>query len=228
MDSEDMMPNKRVLFSNDIDNSNNTLKTGAEENSQLTSYESLIPSSNHELPNYNNREVIDESIKSDSCVTTVQTSQNSSNNNDYSSLLQVSIANENVSYINSVHSETISNRSSIKRKISSVGPILNNDNEDDDPFNYKDIDEIEDHTSKKPKTKPPVSSFYSMLEESSNNKNETPKSIEPKVNNTVDPNFIMDLLSSAKGTGKCIDTSNLDDKSVRSITIVMYNICKTN
>uniref|UniRef100_A0A2S2PZZ5 Nibrin n=1 Tax=Sipha flava TaxID=143950 RepID=A0A2S2PZZ5_9HEMI len=227
MDSEDMMPKKRILISNDIDDSNTTPKIKAEENLQLTSYESLIPSINNLKLPYNNNEIVnDESIKSDSCITTVQTSQNSSNN-DYSSLLQVSIANENVSYINSVPSETISIRSGFKRKISSVGSMLNHDDEDD-PFNYKDIDEIEEHASKKPKTKPPVSLFYSMLEESSSNKNEIPKSIEPKVDNTVDPNFIMNLLSSAKGTGKCIDTSNLDDKSVRSITNVMYDFCKTN
>lgn len=219
MDSEEiMMPKKRVFYSNDIENTDIALKTRPEDNLEPITYKSqpTPSSSNHKNSHYNNTVVNNESIKLDSCGTTVQNSPNSSNNNDYSSLLQTSIANENMSNTNSLHSETINNRASTKRKISSVVSMSNNEDDDDDPFNYKDLDEIEEQTTKKPKTKPTASLFYSMLQKSSSTKSEPSKSVEPKVNNAVDPNFIMDLLSSAKGTGKCIDTSNLD-KSVRNI-----------
>lgn len=93
-------------------------------------------------------------------------------------------------------------------------------NEDDNPFGYMDVDEIEEQPKKKPKVMNNDLEFLKMLA-TSNNINKQPKSVEPKVVNiAVDPYFIMNLLADAKGTGQFIDASKLSDKSVRNILVV--------
>lgn len=157
-----------------------------------------------------------------SCVnsysTTVQCSQDVSCKNNFSDWLQPSVTiNTNVNNTNNLHSETYDIKTTSKRKMTSVDSLF--DNEDDDPFGYEDIDEIEERTIKKKRNKEYAESlFLPMLTTTSINKSEHLKSVEPKTDDTVDPNFIMNLLATAKGTGHFIDTRSKPlDKSVRNI-----------
>lgn len=146
-------------------------------------------------------------------LTTLSSSQYISNTNKLSAWLQGTVADNNVNNTNNLQSETVENRAVLtKRKISNDHPVFNNENED--PFNYMDIDEVEEHLKKKPKKRDIDSIFFPMVD-ISNNKSELSKTVETNPNIAVDPNFIMNLLSKAKGTGQFIDASLLHDKSVK-------------
>lgn len=180
---EDLEPLKRINKS-------------ASSNSMFKLSESIEPAKNCISPNIVG-----------SCVTSVTSSQNVSSNS-YSAFPQTNMTKKNDnSSSNSFHSKINENRAITKRTISSVSSIVNN--EDDDPFDYMDIDEIEGQ----PKTKirkHTESLFFPLLKSISTDKDEEPKSSAPIVD-------IMSLLSEAKDTGDFIDTSKPSKKLVRYI-----------
>lgn len=145
-----------------------------------------------------------------SCVISVPSSQNVSSN-IYSACPQTNMTKKNDNFSsNNLHSKIDENRAITKRTISSVSSMVNS--EDDDPFDYMDIDEIEGQPKKKLK-KHTESIFFPLLKSMSTDKDEEPKSSMP----IVDVNFIMSLLSEAKDTRDFIDTSIPSTKSVRHI-----------
>lgn len=145
-------------------------------------------------------------------LTTVSNSQHISNRNKLSAWLQSTVADNNVNNTNNLQSKTAENLAvPSKRKIANDNPVFNNENED--PFNYMDIDEVEEHPKKKPRNGDMNSIFFPMTDTSSSNKSEPSKTVETNANVAVDPNFIMNLLSEAKGTGQFIDASIPHNKS---------------
>lgn len=212
-DDEIKWPQKQALMSYDKRKNNNNEKIRVEEDLELFKRINKSVSSNSTFKLSEPIEPTESYISSNivgSCVTSVPSSQNVSSNS-YSASPQTNITNKNYSYnFNNFHSKTNENRVITKRTILSVSSMVNN--EDDDPFDYMDIDEIEGQPKKKIK-KHNESIFFPLLENTSTAKNEEPKSSVP----IVDINFIMNLLSEAKDTGDFIDTSKPSDKSVRYI-----------
>lgn len=160
-----------------------------------------------------------------SCSTDVTNSKNTSCAKGLSSWLQITDTNKNKNNSNSSSTINAQNSVSTTRKRPIVSSIFND--EDDDPFNYKDLDEIEGYAQKKPKKANVESLFCPMVTTPSSNNFEHSKSVEQNSNQAVDPNFIMNLLAEPKNTGQFIDTN--DDslyKSVRNISgtslVVLY------
>lgn len=151
----------------------------------------------------------------DSCATTIPDSQNVSNKNNRSTWLQANIINNNDNYnANNFHFNTVENVNITKRKVSNVNSTISNNNED--PFGYMDIDEIEGYPKKKLKKE---HSIFSPVIATSTKKSEHQKTAKPKFNEALDPNFIMNLLSVAKGTGEIIDASKPSGDWVRHFDI---------
>jgi len=212
------MPTKRSLLANSgqKNNSMESIIIGEDLKSFQCVNEPTPSSSNHNIQSPTPKtQTVNNSFTNDNlCLTTVLRSQNISNANKLSAWLQSTVANDNVHNTNNLQS-TIAEIQTVptKRKISNDNPVFNNENED--PFNYMDIDEVEDHPKKKPKKRDIDSLFFPTVNASSSNKSEPSKKMETNVNVAVDPNFIMNLLSEAKGTGQFIDASMLHNKSVR-------------
>lgn len=198
---------------------NNTVKTIIiEEN--LKPFQNIIEptpsSSNHNVQSpIPKTQTVDNTLTNNNlCLTTLSSSQYISNTNKLSAWLQGTVANNNVNNTNNLQSNKAVENIAVltKRKLSNDHPVFNNENED--PFNYMDIDEVEEHPKKKPKKRDVDSIFFPMVG-ISNNKIELSKTIETNPNIAVDPKFIMNLLSEAKGTGQFIDASLPHDKSVK-------------
>lgn len=168
----------------------------------------------------------------DSCVTQVPSSQDISKENDLSNLLQNSIADKNKyntkvrnsvenlcsdtfeNGTNNLHSDSVENTVlSNKRKISNVCSISNN--EDNDLFDYMDVDEFEELPTKKPKIQYTESIIQPIPTTSFNIENEQPTYEKSKPIQTVDPLNIMTLLADVRDTGQFIDSDKLPDKSVK-------------
>lgn len=133
------------------------------------------------------------------------------------------ISNKNVNNVNNSHSNVVNEDVITKRKLQNVCSMLNNE-DNDDLFDYMDFDEIEEQPKKKSKKELVESVFLPILSEVSSNNSKPSQSMEPTANNPVDPNFIMNLLSTAKGTGQFIDASKLPDKSVRNTVVICKRI----
>lgn len=163
----------------------------------------------------------------DLCLTTVQSSQDICSKIDFPGRVQncqpITTVDKNVN-------DTVHNNIS-KRKIQNFCSI--SDNEDEDPFDYIDVDETEEHIIKKPKREQTESIFLPMLSTTSNKNNQF-KSVDSKhnivnvpnsnyvavnsnSNIAIDPNIIMNLLATAKDTGQFIDTNKHSNKLVRNI-----------
>lgn len=216
-DSEEIIvPTKRFLLTNSEEINNSVKIIRVEED--LEPFKRLVEltpsSSNHnvQLPSSKNTTVDNTYKNVDSCLITVPSSQYISNTNDLPPWFDDTVANNNVNNDNSLHSKTANKQGHIKRKVSNDCPVFNNKNED--PFDYMDIDEIENHPKKKSKNRETESIFFPMVDVSSSKQNEQSKTVETNSNTTVDPNSIMNLLSEAKGTGQFIDASILSNKSV--------------
>ncbi|VVC39420.1 Hypothetical protein CINCED_3A021705 [Cinara cedri] len=177
-----------------------------------------IPTCNNILPSHG---VNFKSSNGDSCLTTVQSSQDILDKKDFSGrvqFLQPITVDKNVN-------STVQHNTT-KRKLSSFCLISENEDgdEDEDPFDYMDIDETEENTIKKPKREQMESVFPPVLS-AMTNKSENSKSVEknynlsvnPNSNIAVDPNYIMNLLATAKGTGQFIDTSKHSNNSFVSV-----------
>jgi len=212
------MPTKRSFLANNEQKNNSIGSIRIEED--LKSFQCVIEptpsSSNHNVqsPIPKSQTVNNDLTNDKLCLTTVLRSQNISNANKLSAWLQSTVADDNVHNTNNLQSITAEIQAvPTKRKISNDNPIFNNENED--PFNYMDIDEVEDHPKKKSKIRDMDSLFFPIVNASSSNKSEPSKKVETNANVAIDPNFIMNLLSEAKGTGQFIDASMLHNKSVR-------------
>jgi len=212
-----ILPTKRPLLENS-EEKNNAIKTVRMEE-DLKLFQNIIEptpsSSNHDVQSpIPKTQTVDNTFTNDNlCLTTASSSQYISSSSKLSAWLQGTIAENNVNNTNNLQSKTVENLAVLtKRKISNDHPVFNNENED--PFNYMDIDEVEEHPKKKPKKRDMDSIFFPMVN-ISNNKSEPSKSVETNTNIAVDPNFVMNLLSEAKGTGEFIDASIVSNKSVR-------------
>lgn len=159
---------------------------------------------------------VTKSPNDDLCSNTVQSSQDLSSKN-FSSQVQLIRPFE----VDKKTNNTVQYNST-KRKLQSF--CLTSENEDEDLFNYMDIDETEEHVVKKSKREITGSIVGPMLSAISE-KSEQSKSVEPhrniavdsNPNIAVDPNFIMNLLATAKGTGEFIDMRTHSNKSVRNM-----------
>lgn len=200
----------------------------AKENLEpLTSVESTPTCSNKMSYNEVNCKSshVTKSPNDDSCLSKVQSSQDFSNKNLSSQVQFIRPFEVDKNVDNTLHN------SSTKRKLQSF--CLTSENEDEDPFNYMDIDETEEHIVKKSKSDITESIVVPMLSAMSD-KTEQSKSVElhgniavvPNLNYVavdsnpniaVDPNFIMNLLATAKGTSPFIDTRTHSNKSVRNM-----------
>lgn len=227
-EEDDFEPYKRVIESTPSNSNtfkllnyngeenNSCIKTRVEKNVELFKrvIEPTPPSSNNtfEFSECNKTDLIVNDLLSNtnSCLTTVSNLNVSNKNKD-----------TNLNNTNDCHSNVIDEAIITKRKLPSVCSMFGN-KEEDDLFNYMDIDEIEEHPKKKSRKELAESVFLPILPTTSNNKCKQPKSVEPTIKNAVDPNFIMNLLAEAKGTGQFIDASKLPDKSVRFIIVVVY------
>jgi len=223
-DSEEIiLPTKRPLsaFNEEKINSMKTIRV--EEDLQL--FQRVIeptPScSNHNVQHpasktSNLTPTVDDKVYTNDnlCLTTEPSSIYSSNTKELSTWLQGTVTENSIDNTNNLLPKATENRIvPTKRKISNDFPMFNDEYED--PFNYMDIDEIEEHPKKKLKKRDIDSIFLPFVDTSSKNKNEPSKTVETDINVAIDPNFIMNLLSEAKGTGQFIDASILPDKSVR-------------
>lgn len=214
-DSEDIIiPTKRPLLAYNEEKIINIKTITVEEDLFQQVIEPTPSSSNHnqQCP-ASKTPTVDNVYTNDLCLTTIPSSHYSSNTNE--NWLQSTIAENSINNANDLLSKATENQVvPTKRKISNDFPVFNNESED--PFNYMDIDEIEEHPKKKPKKKYVNSIFLTEVDTSSNNKNKPIKTVETNVDIAIDPNFVMNLLSEAKGTGQFIDASILPDKSVRT------------
>ncbi|XP_060841916.1 uncharacterized protein LOC132922421 [Rhopalosiphum padi] len=221
-DSEEIiLPTKRPLsaFNEEKINSMKTIRV--EEDLQL--FQRVIeptPScSNHNVQHpasktSNLTPTVDDKVYTNDnlCLTTEPSSIYSSNTKELSTWLQGTVTENSIDNTNNLLPKATENRIvPTKRKISNDFPMFNDEYED--PFNYMDIDEIEEHPKKKLKKRDIDSIFLPFVDTSSKNKNEPSKTVETDINVAIDPNFIMNLLSEAKGTGQFIDASILPDKS---------------
>lgn len=210
-DSEDIIiPTKRPLLEYNEDKINNAKTITVEDLFQQV-IEPTPSSSNHNVQcPASKTPTVDNVYTNDLCLTTIPSSHYSSNTNE--NWLQGTIAKNSINNANDLLSKATENQAvPTKRKISNDFPVFNYDSED--PFNYMDIDEIEEQPKKKPKKKDMDSIFLTEIKASSNNKNKPSKTVETNVDVPIDPNFVMNLLSEAKGTGQFIDASILPDKS---------------
>lgn len=213
-DSEDIIPTKRPLLAYNEEKINNIKTITVEEDLFQQVIEPTPSSSDHNVQSPASKTpTVDNVYTNDLCLTTIPSSHYSSNTNE--NWLQGTIAENSISNANDLFSNTTENQAvPTKRKISNDFPVFNNESED--PFNYMDIDEIEEHPKKKPKKKDMNSIFLTEVDTSSNNKNKSSNTVETNVDVAIDPNFVMNLLSEPKGTGQFIDASILSDKSVRT------------
>ncbi|XP_025201439.1 nibrin [Melanaphis sacchari] len=221
MDSEEIIiPTKRPLLADNEEKMNNIKTLRVEEDLHLSQrvIEPTPSSSNHDMqcPASKTSTVDNVFTNNNSCLTAVPSSLYISNSNQLSTWLKGTVAENSLNNANNLLSKTTENEAvstvPTKRKISNNFSIFNNENEN--PFDYLDIDEIEEHPKKKPKKRVSDSLFLSVVDSSSNNKDEPSKTVKNNVNDeAVDPNFIMNLLSEAKGTGQFIDASILSEKS---------------
>jgi len=227
MDSEEIVTSKkRVLFvSNNEDENHRGKKTKIKEDlkpSKRVIKSILCSSSNHAFQSLECKKTFANGTlpNADSCLTVEPSSQDVFKKNVYSSCGQTTIEENNVSNTDdNFQSKFVNNdAATTKRKLLSICSIVNND--DADPFDYKDIDEIEEHPKKKPKKDLRESIFFPILTTSSDeNKQSTP--VEPAADCAQDQNFIMNLLAEAKGIGQFIDASKLPDKLVRNVMLVV-------
>ncbi|XP_027847405.2 nibrin [Aphis gossypii] len=210
-DSEDIIPTKRPLLAYNEEKINNIKTITVEEDLFQQVIEPTPSSSDHNVQSPASKTpTVDNVYTNDLCLTTIPSSHYSSNTNE--NWLQGTIAENSISNANDLFSNTTENQAvPTKRKISNDFPVFNNESED--PFNYMDIDEIEEHPKKKPKKKDMNSIFLTEVDTSSNNKNKSSNTVETNVDVAIDPNFVMNLLSEPKGTGQFIDASILSDKS---------------
>ncbi|XP_050431939.1 nibrin [Adelges cooleyi] len=104
--------------------------------------------------------------------------------------------------------------SGTKRKIQETRPIKIEDDDDNDEelFDYKDIDEIERPT-KKPKNNNLPSIFGTQSSDLSIKYKSNVSNERDNRNMAIDPNYIMNLLADAKDTAQFIDTSILSNIS---------------
>lgn len=188
-----------------IQNSSNDYSTLPQSN--VTKNTAIQKTSNSRTETIENVDVSEGSISS------VQSSQN-----DYSAWLQSNVTKNSVNNASSFISKTVENEAVAKRKISNINAMVID--EDEDPFDYLDVDEIEEQPKKKPKLVNMESLLFPTMA-TSNDKTKQQERVaqdELKANKTVDPNFVMNLLSEANGTGEFIDASKPLNKSVRNIT----------
>jgi len=217
-DSEDIIiPIKRPLLTYNEEKINNTKTITVEEDLFQQVIEPSPSRNNHNVQcPLSKTPTVDTLHTNDLCLTTIPSSHYSSNTNE--NWLQGIIAENSINNANDLLSEATENQAvPTKRKISNDFSVFNNESED--PFNYMDIDEIEEYEEypkKKPKKKDMNSLFLTKVDTSSNTKNKPSKSVETNVDVAIDPNFVMNLLSEAKGTGQFIDASILPYKSVRT------------
>ncbi|XP_050537629.1 nibrin [Daktulosphaira vitifoliae] len=95
-----------------------------------------------------------------------------------------------------------------KRKIHDTRTIFNDNYDEDDLFDYKDIDEIEGPPPKKKTQNSLLQSFFCLPESSV--KKEVVSSEKTDVKSIIDPDYIMkNLLADVKDDAQFIDTSNL-------------------
>lgn len=207
IDSEKIeMPKKRALLSSKEITNNKKIRADKDFPSKLPDNNNILFKSS----NFKNTEVNNISINVDSGLTTLPSSQEMSNKLDLLTRFQPTIIDKNINNSNNIHLETeIIN----KRKMSYVTSMCY---DEEDPFNYMDIDEIEE-PKKKSKKENAESIFPPISVMPCNNKNEQLKYTEINVNNIINPNLIMNLLATAKGNGQFIDPCDLSNKSVRNI-----------
>lgn len=193
---------------------NNSMKTEVEKNLELFVIEPTPSSSNNTFK-------VSEYKKAGSIVNDLSSNTNSSLSIVPNLFHNVSNKNKhtNLDNTNHFHSNFIDETAITKRKLPSVCSMFGN--EENDLFNYKDVDEIEEYPKKKSRKELVELVFPTILSTTSNNKCKQSKFMEPTIKNTVDPNFIMNLLAEAKGTGQFIDASKLPDKSVRNMMVVV-------
>lgn len=219
MDSEEtVMSKQRELFYNDVEEYHHSelikakdLKpfTRVIESTQCSNNDHTFKSVEYE------KTVTNETLTNDgSCLTTVPSSQDISNENIYLSCVQP-IIEENKTIKNNFHLEIVNNTeaSIAKRKLSSSSFI----NNDVDPFNYINIDKIEIHPKKKLK----LDVNESILAMTSSNESEQSKPLDPTTYCAKNQGSIMNLLAKAKGVGQFIDASKLPDKSVTITSVVV-------
>jgi len=229
MDSEEIVTSKkRVLFlSNNEDENHSGKKIKVKED--LKPYKRKIESipCNSSNPAFQSLECKKTFVNStlpdaDSCLTFEPSSQDVSKENVYSSCGQTTIEEKNVNTDDNFQSKINYNAATTKRKLLNICSIVNND--DTDPFDYKDIDEIEEHPKKKSKKDLRESVFLPMLTTTTSDENKQSTPVEATASCAKDQNFIMNLLAEAKGIGQFIDASKLPDKSVRNVMLVMFII----
>lgn len=212
-----VLPPKRALLSNNLRDSNNSEKIKVDKNlEQSNKIEFNVSLSDCTVKSSVSLEPVILPNIVDSCVTTMANSLNITNQNSHPAWLQTNITNSNDNYnTQNFLSKSVENKVITKKKISNVSSFINNGDDDDDPFDYMDIDEIEEHPKKKPKKEHCM--FFPVTTSASTNKNQNQDTAEPKANKAVDPNFIMNLLSTAKGTGEFIDTSKPSNNLVSNL-----------
>lgn len=230
MDTEEIVISKKrhvLLPENEEENDSEKLKTKedlklSKKTIKSTSFSTSI-SSTYKPLEYETTINSDTLQNADLCLTTIPSSSNISNKNVYSPCVQATttIEEKNMEILNNnLSKEVVNNNATVtKRKLSSICSIVNNDNAN--PFDYMDIDEIEEYAVKKPKKDFRESIFFPMLATSSNNENKQTNSLEPTSSCEKDKNAI-NLLAKAKGNGQFIDASKPFDKSVRNISLVVY------
>jgi len=208
------LPQKRALLSNYQRESNNSEKINVEEDLEPFHRVNEPPTFSSRDRTFKPSKLLEPVVLSnivDSCVTAVPDSQNVSNKNNHPAWLQANIINKNDNCnANNFHLKTVENGNITKRKISNVSSTISNN--DEDPFDYMDIDEIEGHPKKKLKKE---HSIFSPVVTTSTNKSKHQKTAKPSANEALDPNFITNLLSEAKGTGEIIDASKPSGDWVR-------------
>lgn len=207
MESEEIVMSKKRALSNSKEITNKKIRTD----------EDLLPN----LPSINickNTKINNISMNVDSCITTVPSSQETSNKFNLSTSFQPIINNTNINNTNNINLETGTIN---KRKMPDIDSMFN---DEEDPFNYMDIDEIEEP---KKKSKKEVELILPVTVKSRNT-NEQTKSTEININNIIDPNLIMNLLATAKGNGQFIDPCNSFNKSVSDIRVIDIVFCEDN
>jgi len=211
------IPKKRTPLLNDTEKNNISRTINFNEHKILI--EPTPPENNHTLKLSKSIKPVSEDVihnSVDSNETTMSNIQNMSIKNNYMTLLQTTIENKNEKNNSfNIPPLTVEDRSTVKRKILNCHTLVNN--KDSDPFNYIDIDEIEKHPKKKSRTEHIESIYFPVIETNSNNNSIQSQSIKSKANKAIDPSFIMNLLSEAKGTGEFIDTTKPSDKCVRNV-----------
>lgn len=159
------------------------------------------------------------SIKLESSLITKPNSIDFSHSKKLSVELQNTIIDQNINNSNNLCIINSNNCTVTERKRKNNSSIFDSEKKND-PFNYMDMDEIDEHIPKKPKIEyselfGPINTLTSRDEFQSKNF-EIQKSCE-----AADPNFIMNLLADSKSTGHFINTKDLRNKSVRIIIQIL-------